>query len=199
MGKVAGNWEEDTGVTIVQYVLISYVTYIILMVAGLFMMHFFHILNGKDSEIAIFDGTDINEQLAGRSLNLNRWSVTFDDRVVEQYYQYYVRENILPKTNLFFVIIFSMFAVVKATRLFIDDPNPYSFSFSTMPRSRVLETVSALVHCAIFQWIALKIETNKGWQRCFHGGGCGQAHVVLVAKTQVQDHELKCQDSVTRL
>jgi signal transduction histidine kinase len=174
MGKVAGNWEEDAGITILQYVVFSYLSYIFVTGTGLFIMYFLKILNNMENEVAVFDGTDINERLAGRSLNLNKWSVKFDDSVVEKYYQHYVRENILPKTNLFFVTIFSVFAVVKATRLFVDDPNPYSFSFSTMPRSRIIETISALVHCAIFQWAALKTETNKGWEKCFHGGGCGQ-------------------------
>ena len=174
MGKVAGNWEEDTGISLLQYVILSYTGYIICMTVGLFIMYFLKIMNNAEDETAVFDGTDINERLAGRSLNLNKWSVKFDDSVVEKYYQHYVRENILPKINLFFVTIFSTFAVVKATRLFVDDPNPYSSSFSTMPRSRVLETVSALVHCAIFQWIALKLETNKGWGECFHGDGCGR-------------------------
>ena len=174
MGKVAGNWEEDAGTSILEYFIFSYVSYIVMLVLCLFFMYFLRIFKGTEKEELIFDDADIHERLTGRSLRLNKWSVKFEDALVEKYYQNFVREIILPKINLFFLIIFSAFAVVKATRLFIDDPNPYPHLFSTMPRSRILETVSAMVHCAIFQWFAWNLESPKAWEKFFHGGGCGQ-------------------------
>ena len=174
MGKVAGNWEEDAGTSILEYFIFSYVSYIVMLFLCLFFMYFLRIFKGTEKEDLIFDDADIHERLTGRSLRLNKWSVKFEDALVEKYYQNFVREIILPKINLFFLIIFTAFAVVKATRLFIDDPNPYPHLFSTMPRSRILETVSAMAHCAIFQWFAWNLESTKAWEKFFIGGGCGQ-------------------------
>ena len=83
MGKVAGNWEEDAGTSILEYFIFSYVSYIVMLVLCLFFMHFLRIFKGTEKEELIFDDADIHERLTGRSLRLNKWSVKFEDALVE--------------------------------------------------------------------------------------------------------------------
>ena len=167
MGKVTGHWEED-GLQIFVSLLLGWLNYIIVCVALLFCLYLIRILSSKDVEDYTPDSKNLNERLSGRSLNLNKWSCKFEDAVVEIVYQYHVREKILPKVNLFFLCIFSAFSIVKASRLFQEDINPHDNLFEVMPRSRILENLSAMVHCAIFQYIVGCLETDKAWENCCH-------------------------------
>ena len=53
-GKSAGNWEEDAGTSILEYFIFSYVTYIVMLVMGLFFVYFLRICKGTEKEELIF-------------------------------------------------------------------------------------------------------------------------------------------------
>ena len=106
MGKVTGNWEED-GSQMFTSLLLAWLNYFVVCIFGVFCLRL-RILSSYTEEY-IVDNTNLNERLSGRDLSLNTWSCKFEDRMVENVYQYHVREKVLPKVNLFFLYIFSHF------------------------------------------------------------------------------------------
>ena len=166
MGKVTGNWEED-GAQMFTSLLLAWLNYVVVCLCGVFCLRLFRIMSNTDTEEYIVDNTKLNERLSGRDLSLNVWSCKFEDSSVELVYQYHVREKVLPKVNLFFLVHLSInFSLVKASRLFLEDENPHDTLFEVMPRPRVVENLSAMVHCAMFQYFVGCLETDKAWENC---------------------------------